>query len=254
MPMAWAVADDESKDMEMDRGMPKGEAVETSVAGAWWNGPYSNVQTNIQEIDATMDVERVLDFIEGHGADTWLLNVGGIASFYPSALPFQPHIGFLKDRPSGDLIGDAIAAARKRNIRVLARMDFSKVTAPVAAEHPEWLFVSPTGKPQVYNTLYSTCPCGEYFQKRSFDIIDEVMDRYPVSGFFVNWFKFSEVDYSRVYHGVCHCANCKSAFSRHAPSLELPDGPHHPNYAAWLRFSAAPSRIKLRSLTQKMPV
>src|SRR5690349_8703867 len=100
MPMAWAVADDESKDMEMDRGMPKGEAVETSVAGAWWNGPYSNVQTNIQEIDATMDVERVLDFIEGHGADTWLLNVGGIASFYPSALPFQPHIGFLKDRPS----------------------------------------------------------------------------------------------------------------------------------------------------------
>lgn len=219
--------------------MSKGETMEASVTRGWWNEPYSNVQTNIQEIDATMDVERVLDFIQAHGADTWLLNVGGIASFYPSELPFQPHIAFLKDRPSGDLVGDAITAARKRNIRVLARMDFSKVSARIAAEHPDWLFVSPAGKPQVYNTLYSTCPCGGYYQKRSFDIVDEVMDRYPISGLFVNWFKFSEVDYSRIYHGVCHCANCKAAFAAHSPSLELPDGPVHANYPTWLRFSAA---------------
>ncbi|MEB5967384.1 alpha-amylase family protein [Comamonas testosteroni] len=209
------------------------------VTRGWWNKPYSNVQTNIQEIDATMDVERVLDFIQSHGADSWLLNVGGIASFYPSDLPYQPQTPFLRDRPSRDLIGDAISAARKRNIRVLARMDFSKVYGNVAAQHPEWLFVSPSGKPQIYNTLYSTCPNGDYYQKKSFEIIDEVMDRYEISGLFVNWFKFSEVDYSRVYHGVCHCENCKVAFSKYAPGIELPDGPAHANYARWLQFSAS---------------
>ena len=217
--------------------MSKSEAPD--VTHGWWNQPYSNIQTNIQEIDATMDVEQVLDFIQAQGADTWLLNVGGIASFYPSKLPFQPQIPFLKDRPSGDLIGDALAAAGKRNVRVLARMDFSKVTGPVAAQHPEWLFVSPSGRPQVYNTLYSTCPCGDYFQKHSFDIVDEVVDRYAIGGLFINWFKFSEVDYSRVYHGVCHCENCKTAFAMAAPGIELPDGPKHANYPAWLRFSAA---------------
>lgn len=218
--------------------MSRDDAKTNHVTQGWWNEPYSNVQTNIQEIDATMDVERVLDFIEAHGADTWLLNVGGIASFYPSALPYQPPIPFLKDRPSGDLIGDAITAARRRGIRVLARMDFSKVSARVAQQHPQWLFKSPTGQPQVYNTLYSTCPCGDYYQHRSFEILDEVMARYPVSGFFINWFKFSEVDYSRVYHGVCHCDQCKPAFAAFAPGLELPDGPQHSNYGIWLRFSA----------------
>jgi hypothetical protein len=219
--------------------MSNDQAKSLSVTKGWWNEPFSTVQTNIQEIDATMDVERVLDFIQDQGADTWLLNVGGIASFYPSDLPFQPEIPFLKERPTRDLIGDAIAAASKRNVRVLARMDFSKVTAKVAAEHPHWLFVSPTGKPQIYNTLYSTCPCGDYYQKRSFDIIDEVMDRYKIGGLFVNMFKFPQVDYSRVNHGVCQCENCKSAFASYAPGQDLPDGPTHANYPVWLRFSAS---------------
>ncbi|KPH04779.1 beta-galactosidase trimerization domain-containing protein [Rhizobium acidisoli] len=210
----------------------------TAVGRGWWTRPFSNIQTNIQEIDATMDVDRVLDFIEEKGADTWLLNVGGIMSFYPTDLPFQTPVSFLKDRPSGDLIGDAVAAAHKRGIRVLARMDFSKVSTRIAGEHPEWLFKSPSGRPQIYSTLYSTCPCGDYYQKHSLEIIDEVMDRYDVGGFFVNWFRFSEFDYSRVYHGVCHCERCKAAFGAYAPSLELPDGPQHATYPNWLRFAA----------------
>ena len=40
----------------------------------WWQKPFANVQTNLQEIDATMDVEKALDVIEAHGANSWLLN------------------------------------------------------------------------------------------------------------------------------------------------------------------------------------
>lgn len=209
----------------------------TQSSAKWWRRPFSVFQTNLQEVDAVMDVERVLDIIEAHGANTWLINTGGICSFYPTDLPFQTRNPFLANRPSGDLIGDAVAAAHKRNIRVLSRQDFSKVSARIAEEHPEWLFVSPKGKPQTYNTLYSTCPSADYYQHRSLDILDEVIARYPVDGFFFNWFGFSERDYSRVYHGVCHCQKCQSSFAAYSNDKELPDGPEHPHYPEWLRFS-----------------
>ena len=166
-----------------------------------------------------------------------MLNTGGIASQYPTELPFQTRNPYLADRPSGDLTGDAVAAAHKRNIRLLCRMDFSKVSSRIAAEHPDWLFVSPAGKPQIYNTLYSVCPCGEYYQERTLDVLDEILTLYPVDGFFVNWFGFSETDYSRVYHGVCHCESCRKAFDKFSGGRELPDDRRHANYPLWLRFS-----------------
>lgn len=203
----------------------------------WWRRPFSVFQTNLQEIDATMDVEQALDRIEAQGATTWLLNTGGISSFYPSDLPYQTRNPFLADRPSGDLIGDAVSAAKKRGIKILSRLDFSKVSRGIALEHPEWLFVSPTGAPQIYNTLYSTCPNRDYYQIRSLDILDEIMDRYSVDGFFFNWFDFSEMDYSRVYHGVCNCGTCQERFATYSDGKCLPDGPTHPNYAQWLHFA-----------------
>ena len=209
----------------------------SSASRHWWQQPFANVQTNLQEIDATMDVEQALDVIEAHGANSWLLNTGGIASQYPSKLPFQTPNPYLADRPSGDLTGDAVAAAHKRNIRLICRMDFSKVSSRIAAEHPEWLFVSPTGKPQIYNTLYSVCPCGEYYQERTLDVVDEILSLYPVDGFFMNWFGFSETDYSRIYHGVCHCENCQRKFAEFSGGKELPNGKADPTYPEWLRFS-----------------
>ncbi|MEU4650161.1 hypothetical protein [Nocardia fluminea] len=54
-----------------------------------WQDPFTVFQTNLQEVDATMDVEAALDVIESHGADTWLVNAGGISAFYPTALPYH---------------------------------------------------------------------------------------------------------------------------------------------------------------------
>lgn len=208
----------------------------TQSGGEWWRRPFSVFQTNLQEIDATMNVDGALEMIEAYGADTWLINVGGILSFYPTELAFQTRVPLLSDRPSGDLISDAVAAAKARGIRVLSRCDFSKVSSAIAAEHPDWLFVSPEGKPQVFNALYSTCPSGQYYQERSLDVVDEILDRYDVAGFFFNWFKFPEADYARVYHGVCHCEACRDGFARYSEGAELPGGPAHPNYGLWRRF------------------
>ncbi|HET6706319.1 alpha-amylase family protein, partial [Amycolatopsis sp.] len=202
-----------------------------------WQQPFTVFQTNLQEIDATMDVEAALDVIEDHGADTWLVNAGGISAFYPTDLAYQARNPFLADRPSGDLLGDAVAAATRRGIRVLARLDLSKVTATTAAAHADWLFASAAGKPQVYQALYSTCPSGEYYQQRAFDILDEVLDRYPVDGFFFNWFNFNERDYSEVVHGVCHCASCVKRFAEFSGGQDLPDGLDSPTFSLWRRYT-----------------
>ncbi len=211
--------------------------VVNDLPDGWWRRPFSVFQTNLQEIDATLDVEQTLDFIQGYGADTWLLNTGGIVAFHPSDLSFQTRNPFLVNRASGDLVGDAVSAAHQRGVRIISRMDFSKVSARIAEAHPDWLFVSPKGEPQIYNTLYSTCPSADYYQHRSLDILDEVIDRYPVDGVFFNWFGFSERDYSRVYHGVCHCAKCREGFAAFSGGKELPDGPSSPAYAQWLQFA-----------------
>ncbi|WP_323960567.1 beta-galactosidase trimerization domain-containing protein [Arthrobacter sp. JZ12] len=195
-------------------------------------------QTNLREIDADLDVEDALDAIQDHGANVWLLNVGGILSHYPTDLPFQTRNPLLRSRSSGDLVGDAVAAAHERGVRLLARMDFSKVHPRIAQEHPEWCFVSRTGELQVFEDLVSVCPSGEYYQERTLEIIDEVLDRYPVDGFFFNWFGFNEVDYGSRVHGVCHCSSCRRKFTEFTGIDELPEHSSAPGYLDWKRFSA----------------
>jgi hypothetical protein len=204
----------------------------------WWQQPFRMYQTNLREPDAAMDVEGVLDVIEDFGAGAWLLNGGGISSFYPTDLPFQTKNPFLAGRESGDFVGDALAAARRRGVRVLARMDFSKVESAIAAEHPDWCFVGPDGTKQRYHGLVSVCPSAPYYQRHAFDVLDEFVTRYPVDGFFFNWFSFNEMDYSRVYRGVCHCSSCVRAFAEWSGGQPLPDSRDSPGYDGWLAFSA----------------
>lgn len=203
----------------------------------WWTRPFEMLQTNLREIDAGLDVEATLDAIQGHGANTWLISVGGILAFHPSDLEMQTRNPYLVERASGDLIGDAVRATHARGMRLMGRMDFSKIARAIADRHPEWCFRSPTDELQVYEGLVSVCPSADYYQRCTFAILDEVLTRYPVDGFFFNWFGYNETDYGGVYHGVCHCASCEQAFAA-VSSLPLPLGPDSPGYQAWQGFCA----------------
>ena len=214
-----------------------------ATSGQWWQEPFGMLQTNLREIDADMDVDAVADYIQGqHGADAWLIGVGGIQAQYPTNLSFQSQNPFLAQRASGDLIRDALDATSARGMRLLARMDFSKVSNQTADQNPDWLYVSPSGELQYStNGLVSVCPSGPYYQERIFDILDEVTTHYEVDGFFVNWASFNEEDYFKVYHGVCHCNNCQSRWREYwnSTQLELPSGPNDTTYSQWLDFSDA---------------
>lgn len=208
------------------------------MSGHWWDEPFGALQTNLREIDAAcLDVESVLDYLGEYGADTWLISVGGIIANYPSELDCQRVNPALAARASGDLIGDAVAAAERRGVRVLGRMDFSKIDAPRSEEHPEWCFVGPSGEPQIYNGYHSVCPSGQYYQQEMFNVVSEVLSRYDIRGFFFNMMHFNERDYSRRYHGVCHCESCLTAFRQYAPQVAHPTGPDSPGYVTWRTFT-----------------
>jgi hypothetical protein len=214
-----------------------GDAI-VPLPGKWWRKPFGMLQTNLREIDVDMDVNAVAEYIVDHGADAWLISVGGIQAQYPTMLKFHTQNERVAARKSGDLISDALEAAHSRGLRLLARMDFSKVSARVAAEHPDYCFMSPTGELQTHTgELVSVCPSGPYYQQRLFEILDEVTTRYSFDGFFINWMWMNEEDYYKKYHGVCHCGSCQSGWLKYSGGLELPKGPQDPTYTKWLSFA-----------------
>ncbi|KAH7309549.1 glycosyl hydrolase 6-domain-containing protein [Stachybotrys elegans] len=205
----------------------------------WWESPFRMFQTNLRTIDIDMDVNATADYILQHGAGAWLQSIGGIIANYPTELEFQMRNPYLDQRPSGDLVQDTMDAAQAREIRLLGRMDFSKVHRDIGERHPEWLYVSPNQTWQNHTgNLLSVCPSGDYYQERIFDILEEVISWYPdLAGFFVNWAGFNENDYFRNYWGVCHCSSCQRRWRDHAGDVELPDGPWNSTYAEWKLFS-----------------
>lgn len=212
-----------------------------STAGAgvrpWWQEPFRVVQTNIREVDATMDVEAVGQDILDFAANAWLLNTAGIVSFYPTRLDYQYPTPYLQERPSGDLIGDARAWSQAHGVRLLCRLDLSKVHPHIYEAHRDWCYISPQGKPQIYNGLYSTCLNGPYYQEKTFDILAEIIQRYQPDGVFFNAFSFPLSDYSRNYWGICQCVHCQSRFDDlYGHALPKEENPDDPAYRAWLAF------------------
>ena len=176
---------------------------------SWWNrAPYRLVQTNLREIDATMDTDAYVQSIVDASANIVLLNVGGIVANYPTKLPFQYRNPFMK----GDLVGELVRKLHDKGIRVIGRFDFSKINETLAAKRPEWLYVGTDGKHVNYNGQVHTCINGGYQQEYSKQILKEALTTYPLDGVFFNMIGYTTSDYSGVYHGICQCGNCKKRF------------------------------------------
>ena len=205
----------------------------------WWKHPFRIFQTNIREVDSGLDVQRNVRDIVDFGANVWLLNAGGIVSHYPSKLPHQHPSPWLKDRASGDLLKDAIEEAHRHDVRVMARCDFSKLHRDQFEQHPDWFYLSPKGQRQIYNGLYSACPSGPYYQEKSLEVIDEILNGYAVDAFFFNMFGMALRDYSGTYHGICQCVNCRRRFAAFSGGMELPKEETYadPAYPVWRRYT-----------------
>jgi len=161
-------------------------------------------QVNMTEHDpVSMNVEEWADYWASLKVDAVQVSVTGILAFYPSKVPYHKHGKFLGDR---DFFGECCKAAKKRGIRVLARMSPDLEWEDALKPHPEWFekneqgeFTRHTEDPR----LYRTCMFGTYFTEHIPAIMREVNSRYDVDGIYTNgWPPLGRLP-------ECRCDNCK---------------------------------------------
>ena len=125
---------------------------------AWYSAMQRCGQINFNEKDPlTMDANAWMDYWASLKVNAILLNGGGIMAFYPTKVPYQHRSEFLGSR---DLFGDMAEAARKRGIRVVARMDCNFAYEEAFQAHPEWFQYNANGSPRRHAEcpwLYATC-------------------------------------------------------------------------------------------------
>lgn len=172
--------------------------------------PIRWVQTNLRQVDATLDARHLAEQLADMRANVVLMGMGGIAAYYPTQVAYH-YVS--PDLPAGrDMFGDVVRECHARRIRVVGRYDLSKTRKAVFDAHPEWFFRQADGKPVIYNGLYSTCINGGYYREQALKILGEGLDKYDVDGLFFNMFGNQARDYSGKYVGLCHCDVCKTKY------------------------------------------
>lgn len=175
----------------------------------WWTrNNLRMIQLNLREADANVDAERIVDQTAALSANVLMINAGGVAAFYPTDLPFH----FRAPNQDKDLLAEVLDYAKAREMRVIARFDFSKAHESLGASHPDWFYHSQSGQMINYHGLLHTCLNGWYQQQGALEILDEVLSGYAVDGVFFNMFGYQQRDYSGTFYGECYCPNCQSRF------------------------------------------
>lgn len=217
----------------------------------WWKGyPWRMIQTNLRQTDmADIQAKQYAADLKEFGATVVTLNAAGIIASYPTDLDYQPQSEYL----TGDSLEGLIRECHAQGIRVIARTDFSKIRRPVFRQHPDWAYRDKDGNEVDYNGDVQTCPNGEYQQEKMLEILREVLTKYPFDGVFCNMSGFLVVDYSGVYHGPCHCENCKRKFKEmFGPQVEIPqrDDPRLPDYKKYAAFKGACLKAQRKKLVE----
>ena len=188
-------------------------------------------QLNFNERDPlTLDVEAWADYWASLKVDAVLLGGGGIVAFYPTEVPHHHRSEFLGAR---DLFGGLAAAARRRGMRVVARMDCNYAYEQALRERPEWFERNRDGSPRPHGEstwLFKTCMFSPYFSEQMPAIYREMNRLYAPDGFFTNgWPSTGDLT-------VCHCESCQKVYREKVGAVP-PDttdaaSPHYRKYYA----------------------
>ncbi len=173
----------------------------------WYASMRRCGQINFNERDPlTMDVQAWADYWASLRIDAILLNGGGILAFYPTQVPLHHRSEFLGSR---DLFGEMVAAAKKRGMRVIARMDCNLAYEEAFRGRPEWFERNRDGSPRRHdesNWLLHTCMFSPYFSEQMPAIYREINRNYQVDGFFTNGWPSTGAP------GVCYCESCEKVY------------------------------------------
>ncbi|MDA3942897.1 MAG: family 10 glycosylhydrolase, partial [Bacteroidetes bacterium] len=197
------------------------------------------IQTNLPAAEGALNPDSLLADLIEYSANTLLINAGGIMAFYPTKLPFHYKNPYVKD----DMLGRVISLCHENAIRVIVRFDFSRIHESFFKEHPDWFYISPKGERVDNYGMMVASVNGEYMQKHAFEIVQEVIDNYPIDGMFVNMFGYNTMDYYKgVYHGIDQNPNDKIRFKEYSGGMTLPtiedeNDPVFLKYIAFKKYS-----------------
>ena len=181
-----------------------GAALAAQPAAPWHQKVRRVGQVNMTERDVVdMNIEQWADYWAAAKTDAVLVSVTGIVAYYPSKVPFHRPGKFLGNR---DFFGECAAAAKKRGIRVIARMSPDLQWEEAVTAHPEWFMRDAEGNPQRHNEdprLYRTCMFGTYFTDFMPALMREINSLYDVDGHYTNgWPPIGRFP-------VCYCDQCR---------------------------------------------
>jgi hypothetical protein len=161
-------------------------------------------QLNMTEHDPlVMNVDEWADYWFDLNVEVVLVSVTGILAFYQTKVPFHRKGKYLGTR---DFFGECCAAAKKRGLRVVARMSPDLNWEDALAAHPEWFERNAEGRPVAHKEdlrLFRTCMFGTYMTEYMPAIMREINSLYDVDAMFTNaWPPLGNLP-------VCHCLNCQ---------------------------------------------
>ncbi|MDO3408985.1 hypothetical protein QWJ34_04325 [Saccharibacillus sp. CPCC 101409] len=187
----------------------------------WWRRPLRIIQPNLQVADTDkIDPARLAGQLEKLGANAVVFNVGGIYAWYETEVPHHTRNPFL---PAGrDLLAEVIAELHKRDIRFIARYDFSKADDSVWLRRPQWFARDGEGRPETVGAgrpgpwplLLTTCINGGYRNGEAAEkVLAESLERYDIDGVFFN----------APGYAFCRCEICRGKYARLYGGAELPE-------------------------------
>jgi hypothetical protein len=194
----------------------------TTTTKLWWQKPLRVIQPNLQIKDTMqIDPERLAAQMEEMGANTMVFNVGGIYAWYASQVPYHHVNEYLPTE--FDLLQSVIDACHRRNIRFVARFDFSKAEDRIYLQKPQWFVRKADREPEIiglkrpgeWSLLMSTCANSDYRNEAvAIPVLAEVLDRYDIDGIFFN----------NPQYALCECETCRQKYKR-TYGKDLPASP-----------------------------
>jgi hypothetical protein len=162
-------------------------------------------QTNMTEHDpVSMNVDEWAEYWSRMKVGATFVSVTGILAYYQTKVPFHKKGKYLGNR---DFFGDCFQAAKKHDLKVIARMSPDLNWVETAEAHPEWFerdgkgdFVPDKEDPR----LLRTCMFSSYMTDYIPAIMREVTSLYDVDAVFTNgWPPLGTLP-------VCHCDICRN--------------------------------------------
>lgn len=187
----------------------------------WWKQNNLRViQTNLPAYEAaTLNSDSLIKDLKDFSANTLLINAGGIMAFFPSKLPFH----YINPYMNSNMLEEVVKKCHQNNIKVIVRFDFSRVHESIFKAHPDWCYISPKGERIINTDMYVVSINAPYVQECAFKIIEEVIDRFPIDGIFLNMPGYQVNNpYEGKYHGIDQNEADKKRFSEFSGGLKLP--------------------------------